>query len=91
MFLKKGILLYYLSRGKSSSLSYDKLIKQDNKQNLKPGLAISWKPIDDLTWEFKLRRDVKFHDGSPFTAEDVKFTLELVQMCPTARPPSHAT
>ena len=59
-----------------SEYTFDKLVKQDNKQNLKPGLAISWKPIDDLNWEFKLRRDVKFHDGSPFTAEDVKFTLE---------------
>ena len=59
-----------------SEYTFDKLIKQDNKQNLKPGLAVSWKPINDLTWEFKLRQDVKFHDGSPFTAEDVKFTLE---------------
>ncbi|MCP5054442.1 MAG: ABC transporter substrate-binding protein, partial [bacterium] len=54
-----------------SEYTFDKLVKQDHKQNLKPGLAISWKPIDDLNWEFKLRRDVKFHDGSPFTAEDV--------------------
>ncbi len=55
---------------------FDKLVKQDDRQNLKPGLAVSWKPINDLTWEFKLRKGVKFHDGSPFTAEDVKFTLE---------------
>ena len=59
-----------------ANYTFDKLIKQDNKQNLKPGLAVSWKPISDLTWEFKLRQGVKFHDGSPFTAEDVKFTLE---------------
>ena len=55
---------------------FDKLVKQDHKQNLKPGLAESWKPINDLTWEFKLRKGVKFHDGSPFTAKDVQFTLE---------------
>ena len=55
---------------------FDKLVKQDEKQNLKPGLAVSWKPINDLTWEFKLRQGVTFHDGSPFTAKDVKFTLE---------------
>ncbi len=55
---------------------FDKLVDQDSKQNLVPGLAVSWKPIDDLTWEFKLRGGVKFHDGSPFTAEDIKFTLE---------------
>jgi peptide/nickel transport system substrate-binding protein len=55
---------------------FDKLVKQDHVQNLSPGLAVSWKPIDDLTWEFKLRQGVMFHDGSPFTAEDVAFTLE---------------
>ncbi len=59
-----------------SEYTFDKLVKQYNKQNLKPGLAISWQPIDDLTWEFKLRQGVKFHDGTPFSAEDVKFTLE---------------
>ena len=41
-----------------------------------PGLATSWKALDDLTWEFKLRKNVHFHDGSPFTAEDVAFTLQ---------------
>ena len=64
--------------------TFDPLIKQDHKQNLKPGLAVSWKPISDLTWEFKLRRDVKFHDGSPFTAEDVKFTLERAPKVPNS-------
>ena len=42
---------------------------------LAPGLATSWKAIDDLTWEFKLR-DTKWQDGSPFTADDVLFTFE---------------
>ena len=42
-----------------------------------PGLAESWSVADDgLTWTFKLRKDVKFNDGSPFTAEDVEFTWE---------------
>jgi peptide/nickel transport system substrate-binding protein len=59
-----------------ANYTFDKLIKQDHKQNLQPNLAVSWKPINELTWEFKLRQNVKFHDGSPFTAEDVKFTLE---------------
>ena len=45
---------------------FDRLIAQDEKQRLSPGLAVSWKPIDDLTWEFKLREGVKFHDGSDF-------------------------
>ena len=55
---------------------YDALVHQDEKQNLIPGLAESWQAIDDTTWEFKLRRGVKFHDGTPFTADDVMFTFE---------------
>ncbi len=54
---------------------FDRLIMPDDKQVLKPGLAVSWKAVDDLTWEFKLREGVKWHDGSPFTADDVIFTF----------------
>lgn len=44
---------------------------------LEPGIAESWSVTDDgLTWTFKLRKDVKFNDGTPFTAEDVEFTWE---------------
>ncbi|MCP5150141.1 MAG: ABC transporter substrate-binding protein [Ectothiorhodospiraceae bacterium] len=55
---------------------FDGLIDQDENQQLVPGLAVSWKALDDLTWEFKLRQGVKWHDGSPFTADDVIFTFE---------------
>jgi peptide/nickel transport system substrate-binding protein len=41
-----------------------------------PRLAKSWKPINDTTWEFKLRDDVKFHDGSDFTADDFVFSFQ---------------
>ena len=41
-------------------------------------LAESYETIDDSTWEFKLRDDVTWHNGDPFTAEDVKWTLERV-------------
>jgi len=41
-----------------------------------PMLATEWKLIDDTTWEFKLRKGVKFHDGSTFTAKDVKASIE---------------
>jgi peptide/nickel transport system substrate-binding protein len=54
---------------------FDPLILQDEKRRLRPGLAVSWRPLDPTTWEFKLREGVKFHDGSDFTAEDVKYTL----------------
>ncbi|WHZ38631.1 MULTISPECIES: ABC transporter substrate-binding protein [unclassified Sagittula] len=57
---------------------YDTLVDVDAKLQLKPGLAVSWEPIDDTTWEFKLREGVKFHDGTDFTAEDVKFSIERI-------------
>ena len=57
---------------------FESLVAQDEQLNLKPGLAVSWTAIDDNTWEFKLRDGVKFHDGSDFTAEDVKFSLERI-------------
>ncbi len=69
---------------------FEPLIKRDSNQKLVPGLATSWKAIDDLTWEFKLRKNVKFHDGSPFTAEDVVFTLKRVPNVPNS-PSSFAT
>src|SRR6185295_8315758 len=55
---------------------FNKRIENDAQQKPKPGLAESWQTIDDLTWEFKLRRGVKFHDGSEFTAADVAFSIE---------------
>src|SRR5690606_15023269 len=57
---------------------FEALVAFDEKLQIQPGLAESWKPIDDNTWEFQLRSGVKFHDGSPLTAEDVKFSLERV-------------
>ena len=63
---------------------FEALIRTDDKIRLHPGLATSWKPIDDTTWEFKLRQGVKFHDGSPFTADDVVFTLERAGNVPNS-------
>jgi|KBSMisStaDraftv2_1062788.scaffolds.fasta_scaffold05405_6 peptide/nickel transport system substrate-binding protein len=54
---------------------FDALTHVDSRARIIPGLAISWRAIDPLTWEFKLRKGVKFHDGSPLTAEDVAFSL----------------
>src|SRR5258705_12107560 len=47
---------------------YEPLILRDANMTLKPGLADSWRAIDDLTWEFKLQRNVKFHDVTAFRA-----------------------
>lgn len=63
---------------------FESLVMFDEKQNVKPGLAVSWKPVDDLTWEFKLRKDVKWHDGSPFTADDVVFTMSRAGNVPNS-------
>ncbi|MFZ4809235.1 MAG: ABC transporter substrate-binding protein [Hyphomicrobiaceae bacterium] len=54
---------------------FERLIEMDEKQRLIPGLAESWKVIDGTIWEFKLRKGVTWHDGSPFTADDVVFTM----------------
>lgn len=53
---------------------FEPLIKFDPEMKLIPGLATSWRALDDKTWEFKLRAGVKWHDGTPFTADDVIFT-----------------
>jgi peptide/nickel transport system substrate-binding protein len=55
---------------------YDMLIYRNPETfDYEPLLATEWNRVDDLTWEFKLREGVTFHDGSAFTAEDVVWTL----------------
>jgi peptide/nickel transport system substrate-binding protein len=55
---------------------YDPLIIRDGAQHLTPGLALTWRPVDETTWEFRLRPGVVFSDGTQFTADDVAFTIE---------------
>ncbi|NJR72232.1 MAG: hypothetical protein HC782_04105 [Gammaproteobacteria bacterium] len=69
---------------------FEGLVKTDDNQKLVPGLALSWRAINDLTWEFKLRQNVRWHDGSAFTAEDVAFTLKRAPTVPNS-PSSFAT
>jgi len=59
-----------------SSHFFDCLVHVDPSGKYVPGLALSWRAVDPLTWEIKLRPGVKFHDGSDFTADDVVFSLE---------------
>jgi peptide/nickel transport system substrate-binding protein len=58
---------------------YSNLIKQNDEGKLEPDLATSYEMLDDqLTWEFKLREDALFHDGTPVTAEDVAYSINRV-------------
>src|SRR5499425_2774075 len=55
---------------------YDGLTARDAQGNLIPALAESWKRLNPTTWQFTLRKGVKFHNGDDFNAECVKFTLD---------------
>jgi len=58
---------------------HDSLVVQDDNGQIKPWLAESWDISDDgLTYTFKLREDVKFHDGTPFNAEAVKYNFDRI-------------
>ncbi len=54
---------------------YERLVRRDKAMAIVPGLATEWSNPDPLTWRFKLRPDVKFHDGASFTADDVVFSI----------------
>ena len=55
---------------------YEGLVFRDKDFKLVPWLALSWSQPDALTWRFKLRPNVKFHDGASLTADDVVFSVE---------------
>ncbi len=63
---------------------FERLVETDPSNKLIPGLAESWKIVNDTTWEFKLRPNVKWHDGTPFTADDVVFTFERAPNVPNS-------
>ena len=54
---------------------YEPLVTRDKDLQLVPALATSWKQVSPTVWRFELRKGVKFHDGKPFTADDVVFSL----------------
>jgi len=70
---------YSQNEGLTNSFSasvHDTLVMRDNELNLVPGLATSWTQVNPTTWRFVLRRGVKFHDGSPLTADDIVFSYD---------------
>jgi peptide/nickel transport system substrate-binding protein len=58
---------------------FEGLLRRDEHLKLQPALATEWKNIEPTVWRFKLRQNVQFHDGTPFTADDVIFSLKRAQ------------
>ena len=58
---------------------YEGLTRYGKKYEIEPALATSWKQVSPTQWRFSLRRNVKFHDGTPFTADDVIFSFGRIQ------------
>ena len=63
---------------------FGRLVDRDERARVRPDLAESWRLISDTEWEFRLRRDVTWHDGRPFTADDVLFTLQRAPNVPNS-------
>jgi len=74
--------LYLATNVAYSKHMFGRLVSRDQNSRKIPDLAVSWKALDDVTWEFKLRKGVKFHDGSEFTAEDVVFSINRIPKVP---------
>jgi peptide/nickel transport system substrate-binding protein len=76
-------------RAKVGVSMFDSLVGRDAENRIVPQLAESWKALDDLTLQLKLRRGVVFHNGEPFNAEAVRFTFERV-LDPNQKSPNRA-
>src|SRR5258705_6173423 len=58
---------------------YESLTRYGKKYDIEPSLATDWKEISPTQWRFNLRKGVKFHDGTPFTADDVIFSYGRIK------------
>jgi peptide/nickel transport system substrate-binding protein len=58
---------------------YEPLARRDRDLKVEPALALKWEQTSPTVWRFHLRPGVKFQDGSPFTADDVVFSLHRIQ------------
>ena len=58
---------------------FDPLVDVTNDSKFVPALAESWRPVNNTTWRFTLRKGVLFHDGTPFNADSVVYTLKRVR------------
>ena len=78
---------HFYNAAPNNSLSmhiFDRLVERDAKAQPYAGLAASWRPVSETVWEFKLRPGVTWHDGKPFTADDVAFTIERTPNVPNS-------
>lgn len=78
---------HYHNLGPNNALGmhiFDRLVDRDGEARPYASLAESYRPINDQLWEFKLRQGVAWHDGRPFTADDVVFTFARVPDVPNS-------
>ena len=66
---------------------FETLLRTDENLQMHPHLATEWQNLDPLTWEISIRKDVTFHDGSPFTVDDVIYSLERTDEVPNSPAP----
>ncbi|HXY40455.1 MAG TPA: ABC transporter substrate-binding protein, partial [Vicinamibacteria bacterium] len=63
---------------------FEGLVRHDRDMRIEPALAVHWATLDDTTWQFDLRPGVRFHDGTPLTAGEIKGVFDRVRSDPTA-------
>jgi peptide/nickel transport system substrate-binding protein len=63
---------------------FDPLVDFDTAGRLVPRLAEAWRAVDDLTWEFRLRENLRFHDGTPLEPEDIAFSFARLPLMPNS-------